>query len=262
LKRRKRQKEADTLVRDLGPPEQRARLLIREKQIGEAVDLIKEIVMDKPGLVEVFADELVQAGEKQSALEFMLERVQAGDLRRSEWLAAYYRQHGSAKDALDWQRRSFLDSPSVERFKSLHEVCRKTKNWDEVRAEVLSALEWEDKYGALLEIALYEGDVKSALQLLPRVKGEGLRDYSQVVAEAAEKEFPREAIKIYRQKTEAAIEGRNRASYHRAADYLKRVKHLFLRLDDRSGWSGYIDSLRKTYKHLPALQEELRKACL
>jgi uncharacterized Zn finger protein len=262
LKRRKRQNEAASLVRDLGTPEQQARLLIREKKIREAVGLINQIVTDKPGLVEPFADELVQAGEKQAALEFVLARVQAGDLRRSEWLAAYYRKHGSAKEALDWQRRSFLDSPSVERFKSLREVCRKTKNWDEVRAEVLSALEWEDRYGALLEIALYEGDVKSALQLLPRVKGGGWRDYSQRVAEAAEKDYPREAIKIYRQKAGAAIEERNRASYQRAADYLKKVKRLFLRLDDLDGWSAYINPLRETYKHLPALQDELRKASL
>lgn len=32
---------------------------------------------------------------------FVLARVQEGDHRRSEWLAAYYRQHGSTKDALD-----------------------------------------------------------------------------------------------------------------------------------------------------------------
>jgi uncharacterized Zn finger protein len=262
LKRRKRQNEAASLVRDLGTPEQQARLLIREKQIGEAVRLINEIVTDKPGLVEPFADELVQAGEKQVALEFVLARVQAGDGRRSEWLAAYYRKHGSAKEALDWQRRSFLDSPSVERFKSLREVCRKTKNWDKVRAKVLSALEWEDQYSALLEIALYEGDVKRALQLLPRVKGHGWRDYSQMVGEAAEKDYPREAIKIYRQKAEAAIEERNRASYQRAADYLKRVKRLFQRLDDLDGWSAYVGLLRETYKHLPALQDEMRKASL
>jgi uncharacterized Zn finger protein len=126
LKRHKRQNEAASLVRNLGTPEQQARLLIREKKIGEAVRLINEIVTDKPGLVEPFADELVQAGEKQAALDFVLARVQTGDGRRSEWLAAYYRKHGSAKEALDWQRRSFLDSPSVERFKSLREVCRKT----------------------------------------------------------------------------------------------------------------------------------------
>jgi hypothetical protein len=131
-----------------------------------------------------------------------------------------------------------------------------------VRAKVLSALEWEDQYGALLEIALYEGDVKRALQLLPQVKGGGWRDYSQMVAETAEKEYPREAIKIYRQKAEAAIEERSRASYHRAADYLKRVKRLFLRLDDLDGWSAYIGALRETYKHLPALQDEMHKASL
>jgi uncharacterized Zn finger protein len=79
LIRRKRQNEADTLVRDPGTPEQQARLLIREKKIGEAVGLIKEIVTDKPGLVEGFADELVAAGEKQAAIEFVLARVREGE---------------------------------------------------------------------------------------------------------------------------------------------------------------------------------------
>jgi uncharacterized Zn finger protein len=262
LKRRKRQDEATTLIREAGTPEQQARLLIQEKKINDALLLINEIVTDKPGLVEQFADELVDAGAKQAALEFVLSRAQQGNWRHGDWLAAYYRKYGSAQEAVEWQKKSFFDNPSVEHFKALQEVCRKTQNWDVIRAEVLSALERDKKFTALLEIALFEKDVARAIQLLPQTKSYGWRDYGREVAEAAEKEYPQEAIKIYKQKAQGAIEERSRASYHRAAEYLKRIKHLYLRINEPANWSDTINPLRETYKRLPAFQDELRKAKL
>jgi uncharacterized Zn finger protein len=105
-------------------------------------------------------------------------------------------------------------------------------------------------------------DVARALRLLPQTKGYGWRDYGREVAAAAAKDYPQEAIKIYKQKAESAIEERGRASYHRAADYLKRVKRLCLRLNEQAAWSEYMNPLRETYKRLPAFQDELRKADL
>jgi uncharacterized Zn finger protein len=262
LKRRKRQDEAEALIRKAGTPEQQARLLIREKKFEEALRLIHDIVADKPGMVESFADELVEAGARQAAVEFVQARADKGLWQFSDWLAVYYRKFGSIEEAVAWQRKSFFDSPTVERFKVLEEVCRKTTNWQEVRGEALATLEGNKQFQALLEIALYEKEVGRAIELLPQIKSHGWRDYGREVAETAEKDYPQEACNIYKQRAEAAIEERSRASYHRAAEYLKRAQDLSLRLDEDTEWSDYIDLLRQMYKHLPALQDELRKAGL
>ncbi|MEW6127207.1 MAG: SWIM zinc finger family protein [Acidobacteriota bacterium] len=260
LKRRKRQGEVTALIREAGTPEQQASLLIREKNFKEALRRINDIVKDKPGLVESFADELVDAGARQAAVEFVQARAAKGNWRSNDWLAAYYRKFGSAEEAVKWQQKSFFDSPTVERFKILEEVCRKTENWQAVRGEALATLERGKQFAALMEIALYEKDTRRAIELLPQIKSYGWRDYGREVAKAAEQDYPQEAIRIYRQKAETAIEERNRASYHLAAEYLKRAQQLSLQLDEDVEWSDYIGTLRQMYKHLPALQDELRKA--
>ncbi len=84
----------------------------------------------------------------------------------------------------------------------MREVGKKAGDWETVRANALKALEREEKFGALIEIALEEGDVSRALALLPRAKTSGWysRDYKWEVAQAAEKKHPDAAVRrSYRQ---------------------------------------------------------------
>ena len=82
------------------------------------------------------------------------------------------------------------------------------------------------------------------------------------VAEAAEKELPHEAVRLYLERVEQEIAGRSRGSYNIAASYLKKVKPLFIKLHDKEAWVEYIRLLREAHKNLRALQDELRKAGL
>jgi uncharacterized Zn finger protein len=111
----------------------------------------------------------------------------------------------------------------------------------------------------LIKIALHEGDVTRALELLPRVRN-SWEDYEGEVAKAAEKDFPKEAVAIYKGKAEKAINERNRNSYGYAARTLKNVKRLYEKLNAKHEWTTYIQNLRKKYANLPALQDELQKA--
>ncbi|MBC7347632.1 MAG: hypothetical protein H5U00_09325 [Clostridia bacterium] len=88
-----------------------------------------------------------------------------------------------------------------------------------------------------MEIALHEGDVARALELLPRAPCGGWRDYRWEVARAAEKERPLDAI--YKEMAEAAIGWRQRATYARAAEFLRRIKLLCERLGRIGEWQEY-----------------------
>jgi uncharacterized Zn finger protein len=104
--------------------------------------------------------------------------------------------------------------------------------------------------------------VARALELLPRVERHGWQDYRQEVAEAAEKERPREALALYQEMAECAIGERQRSSYQKAGQHLKRAKALYKRLEEQDDWDAYLRELRERYANLPALQDELRKARL
>ncbi len=259
---RGRTKDADALIREMGTPEQQALLLAREKKTGEALRLMREILKSKPGLAVQFADAFVEAGAKGAAVELASERARGGDSWSADWLAKHYRRHGTPHEALEWQEKVFLRQPSAESFKALREAGGKVGRWEEVRARALAALEREKKTGALVEIALSEGDVARALGLLPRVERGGWHSYKREVAEAAEKEHPQEAIRLYREMAEASIGERNRHAYQRAASDLKRVKALHKRLAAEGEWEAQARELRVRYANLPALLDELRKARL
>jgi uncharacterized Zn finger protein len=261
-KLRGRGKEADALVREMGTPEQKALLLARAGETGEALRLMRQIVEGKLGLAVQFADALLESGAKGAAVELAQERARGGDAWCAGWLAKYYRRHGPPQQALEWQRKVFPRRPNVEGFRALCEAGRKLGRLEEVRAEALSALEREKKFGTLVEIALEEGDVARALTLLARADGHGLREYRQAVAEAAEKDYPREALALYLEMAEAFIGERHRDAYQKAARQLKRAKALHKKLGEEDGWDDYLRDLRERYANLPALQDELRKARL
>lgn len=264
LKQRKRANEADELIRDLGTPEQRAYLLISEGKIDEAVKLVKKVLVNAPGLVTDFADALLAAGAKKEALALVEERGPDRG-RNKDWLAKYYRQHGSPEEAIESQRKVFLDSPTVKSYEALREVSRKSRRWDAVRAEVLAELESKGRVGALIDIALHEKDVAQALELLPREDrspGWGYQDHRWEVARAAEKEHPQDAITLYQQLAERSIEHRSRGSYQNAAEHLQRAKKLAERAGARNEWEAYLAALRARYPTLRALHDELLRAHL
>jgi len=262
LDERGRKGEAQSLIREIGTPEQQAQLLLEERKIEEAVRLMTDIVKDKPGLVTQFADWLLEAKAKRAALDFVLAHERTASWRRDQWLANYYRRHGTPEEAVAAQKTALINSPSVEQFKSLQQACRKTKNWPEVRAEVLAGLERAGRLDALVEIALHEGDAARAIELLPRATGGSATHLRMRVAEAAEKDLPHEAVRLYLERVEREIAGRSRGSYNAAASVLRKVKPLFIKLHNRAAWAEQIKSLRESNKHLPALQDELRKAGL
>jgi uncharacterized Zn finger protein len=259
-----RAEDAGALIRELGTPEQRAFLLIDEGEIEEAVRLMQPVLANKPGLVTEFADALVAARAAEAAVAVVTEHAEGerGSAWCIDWLVKYYRQHGRRQEALVWQQKVFLLRPSVEAFQALREVSRKLGSWEQVRTAALKAMEASKRFGPLTEIALYEGDVPRALQLLPRMQPWERGQYQWRVAQAAENSHPREALALYTELVEHAIRGRDRRAYQQAVQHLKRMKAVYKALEAPSDWEAYLRSLRAEYRHLPALQDEMRRARL
>jgi uncharacterized Zn finger protein len=256
--------DAGALIRELGTPEQRAFLLIDEGEIEEAVHLMQPVLTNKPGLVTEFADVLVSARAAEAALALVTEHVQGerGAPWCLDWLVKYYRTHGRRREALVWQQKIFLLRPSAEEFRALSEVSRKLGIWDQVRTDALKALERSKRFGPLTVIALHEGDVPRALELLPRMQPWERGQYQWQVAQAAEKSHPRQALALYTELVKHAIHGRDRRTYRQAVQYLKRMKATYTSLKAAADWEAYVQSLRAQYRLLPALQDEMRQARL
>jgi uncharacterized Zn finger protein len=256
--------DAGALIRELSTPEQRAFFLIDEGRIDEAVRLMQPVFAYKPGLVTEFADALVAARAAEEAVALVPEHAQgeSGSAWCMDWLVKYYRKHGRRWEALVWQQKVFLLRSSVEEFQALRELSRKLGTWEQVRAEALKALEGSKRFGPLTEIALHEGDVPRTLALLPRMQPWERGHYQWQVAQAAEKSHPQEALALYTELIEHAIRGWDRRTYQQAVQYLKRMKAVYKSLNVISDWDAYLQSLRAQYRHLPALQDEMRQARL
>jgi uncharacterized Zn finger protein len=128
-----------------------------------------------------------------------------------------------------------------------------------LRLTLIEKLEMDQSWDLLIEIALEEGNVSRALELLPRQRW-GQSDLQ--VAQAAEADHPQAAIEIYLRSVERLIAARGRGNYHEAGAILQRVKGLFKHLDAQVEWQQLIKDLRARHAHLPALQDELDKASL
>jgi uncharacterized Zn finger protein len=82
------------------------------------------------------------------------------------------------------------------------------------------------------------------------------------VAEAAEEEYPEEAIQLYTERGRSLIAERGRDNYREAAKYFQRVKILY----DRTQPGAFSDVLEVLYDDelhcLPATRDEFEKADL
>jgi uncharacterized Zn finger protein len=82
------------------------------------------------------------------------------------------------------------------------------------------------------------------------------------VAQAAEEQYPRNAIQIYITVAQRLIQQQGRENYATAARYLARARDLYRRLGEETAWSDLIGAIRQQHKRLRALQEELARAGL
>jgi catechol 2,3-dioxygenase-like lactoylglutathione lyase family enzyme len=198
------------------------------------------------------------------------------DWRVLEWLQKYYQTRGNHNAELEMVETLFRIQPSLGRYKELRDLAQLLGRWEFVRPESLAFLEQARNTTLLIQIALDEGEIDHALQLLKGtvkkdhygytyIESYGYHGYSNIaleVARAAEETRPREAIELYRQYAERLIAMRDRKNYQAACTYLVRVRALYEKLDEGETWTSYITALREQNRNLRALKEELARVGL
>ena len=193
-----------------------------------------------------------------------------------EWLQKYYRTRGNLVAEFEIVETLFRTQPYLRHYQELRDLARRLDRWEIIRPELLAFLEQARNTTLLIQIALDEGEIDNALQLL---KGMAKKDihgytynasygyygYSNIaleVAKAAEETRPHEAIELYRQYAGRLIAMRDRKNYRTACAYLVKVRALYEKLGEGETWTNYIATLREQNRNLRALKEELAKAGL
>ncbi|TME06912.1 MAG: hypothetical protein E6I80_12775 [Chloroflexi bacterium] len=231
--------------------------------------------MDNYDILEI-ADILDEQGHEAAAVHLIEERVKkSSDTRLLQWLKERYQARGASADALDMAQRLFRAYPraaTIERYREIRQLAQQMDRWEAVRAEIMAYLQQSHITALQIEIALDEGQIELALQLLQAESqtesrrngpyGSDNFDVGIEVAKAAEDSHPRESIEIYQAYVETRIEWRGRENYQIACQYLTSIRRLYQKLGRSDEWNRYIATLREQHRNLPALKDELAKAKL
>jgi uncharacterized Zn finger protein len=255
--------EANAFILANGTAEQKAFLLLELGRVEEAVEIARRHFADLPSLVLDFANRMVDAGHGEAAIAFVVEQVNEGrGFHYKPWLARHFEEQGDAQAALDMWRRQFEGSPRFETYQDLRRLGNQTGVWGRLQPALLGNLDAQRYATLLIDVALDEGNVDRALEILSQPGALVTTDTQMRVAQAAGSDHPHAALEIYRSCAERAIAARGRVNYVTAAELLLRVRDLYERLGEESTWQRYITRLREAHTRFWALKEELDRAGL
>lgn len=189
------------------------------------------------------------------------------DAALREWLAARYAARGRGDDAVRLLEKQFRKRPDMHAWMKVRDLAlgpgMPEGMWAAARERMLPLLKASDQAASLIDVYLLEGMIREALDERKRAGWSPGGAYADMrLAEAAEADYPDEAIEIYMRYAERAISMRSRPSYAKATTYLARVRETLARHDRSADWPAIIGDIRSRYPTLPALRDELAKAGL
>jgi hypothetical protein len=214
------------------------------------------------------ADRFRFHGHAVVAEDLVWERTAASkDTRLEEWLKQRAIEAGNWKEALRITEQLYWQRLSISHYEEVKQLAEKLDQWEHRRAVIHSRLAEQKAYIHLTEIHLWEDDVTAALESLQRAEGEKQPFYARLprleVAKAAEATHPADAIRLYLAEAQSRIEARGRGNYAEAAQFLARVKHLYLtKLNAKQAWQALIQQIREENRTLRAMKEEFDRAGL
>ena len=253
-------------------------LIDRLLALGRVDEAVRETQQVDDNALHRLVDLFIQHGQDEVAERLVRERItERPAVHFLEWLQGYYRDRDNHVAELEMAETLFRTEPSLRRYQELRSLAARLGRWETLQPEMIAYLEQASNTRLLIQIALDEGEIDRALQLLKGMAkkdsygyiydgGYGYYGYSSnialEVAGAAEETRPREAIELYRQYAERLIAMRERKNYQAACTYLLKVRALYEKLGENEVWTGYITALREQNRSLRALKEELARAQL
>ncbi len=258
--------EADTLddeaylkiCRETGRLNDLIERLLQLKRINEAKDAANA-AEDYP----LFLALNVFVNHKQTELaeKLVTERLpNIKDDRLIDWLANRLKERGDLAGSLILEERLFWKYPNIEKYKMLRKLAKQLNRWNDLRAQIINELEKKNRFDFLITLYLEEKEAGSALAALEKLPERwGNHELHIEVAQAAKKQYPQEALRIFTKVAERFINYRDRGNYSQAALCLREVRDIYRQINDIPSWSKTIADIRERYKRLPALQDELNQ---
>ena len=237
------------------------KLVERLLQLGRINEAISDVKTASDYELLSLADLFVTYGHDTVAEGLVWKRTGTSkDTRLDGWLKQQAVNRGDWHKAIQYAENRFRQRPNVEYYQEMKTIAEELGDWPGRQETILSRLTKQEEYALLTRIQLLENDIEAALKTLPKVRyGSNL---AMEVAKAAEATQPREAIRLYQQKVERLIAARGRSNYAEAADYLTRVKNLYIKLQETGDWEATIQAIHSQKPRLPALLDELKQAGL
>jgi len=215
------------------------------------------------------ADIFVAQGYAEQIKMLVRQRAQASPNPHHQfhwWLKKRAQEEGDRAEELSLQEILFWQHPTLEGYQELHTVAEPLGCWDDLRSGVLARLDAAQNHALLTVIHLTENEIDLALETVEQVRVPHWQWTAMPlrvqVAQASEKDHPRDAIRLYLQAAEDLISARGRENYVEAAGLLARVRALCEALGEPGNWQATILDLRERHRALRALKEELNRAGL
>ncbi len=266
----------DTFLRVSRETENYAYLIERLLKRGRLEEALVEAQRVQDYDILDIAEILREQGYESEAIRLIEERSKrSANQDLLQWLQKQYEAQGNDKEALNAAIRLFREAPlgdTIEVYRAIRQLAERIGRWKEMQSELLAYVRQSRRIKLQIQIALDEDQVKEALEILqsqPKLEnlhngpyGDGTFDVGLDVAQAAEKDYPQEAIEIYQKYVETRIAWRDRHNYSVAAQYLISIRKLFQKIGRSDEWTTYVAELRGQHRKLPALKDEMAKAGL
>jgi uncharacterized Zn finger protein len=183
------------------------------------------------------------------------------DSRLVDFLADAYHREKRDEEAIALGWEYFIAHPRLDAYQRLAKCAGRAKAWKTWREKALSHLRAElkraDRGGGawhwtgaghtlLVEIFLHEGDSDAALA---EAKSGGCTESAWTqLAQAREKDHPRDAADIYRNSIEGIIDHKHNRAYDEAAELAAKIKALMARARQTKEFSAWLEALRLKHK--------------
>src|SRR2546425_41101 len=141
--------------------------LLKRGQLEEA--LVETQHVDNYDILEIAAV-LGEQGHEAAAEHLIEERVKkSSDTQLLQWLKERYQARGDIAGALDMVQCLFRAYPlaaTIERYREIRQLAQQVDRWETVRTAITAYVQQSHITALQIEIALDEGKVELALQLL------------------------------------------------------------------------------------------------
>lgn len=166
---------------------------------------------------------------------------------------------GNVDDVVELRRHHHHRMPSSSTYASLKTAARANGTWDDEIATARAALAARDAAG-YIDALLADGDTDEAWRTATTGTHQLGASQWQRLAEARERVGPADALAVYLQLANEALERADKRSYQAAIRHLKAARRAATAADRLTDFSEHVTALRERNRRRPSLIAMLDKA--